>query len=120
MSKNEQLVPILAELLNKNIDIQGALVATSDGIAISSLNLNEKSNRLAAMASACLGLGKQVISTVNSGVMNEITVSGNRGQVFVYSISTKAVLVVVTKETPNVAMVNWESHKTVSHLSEYV
>lgn len=116
MKSKEEAKVILGDLLQRSPDVKSALIATSDGITITSINLDDKSNRLAAMAAASLGLGKQVISTVFKGELNEITVSGNNGKVFVYSISTTAVMVVVTKELPNVAMVNWEAQKTISQL----
>ena len=107
---------VLDDLLTRNNDIQSAVIATSDGITITKVNSDDKANRLAAMAAASLGLGKQVISTVCSGDLNEIMIAGNQGQVFIYSISTKAVLVLVTKKLPNVGMVNWEAHKAISQL----
>lgn len=113
----EESKQILGELLERNNDIRSAVVATSDGIAVTQVNITDKSNRLAAMSAASLGLGKQVIATVCNGDLNEIMITGNLGQVFIYSISNKAVLVLVTKELPNVAMVNWEAHKAVSQLS---
>lgn len=106
----------LENLLTSNKDIQGALVATADGIALASVQLSTASNRLAAMASASIGLGKQLIATICNGNLNEIKVSGDNGQVFIYSVTNKAVLVVITREEPNVAMVNWESQKTVKEL----
>ena len=107
---------ILDDLVERSSDIQSAVIATADGIPITKVNSNDTSNRLAAMAAASLGLGKQVISTVCDGELNEIMIAGNEGQVFIYSISNKAVLVLVTKKLPNVAMVNWEAHKAVAQL----
>lgn len=112
--------PILGELLNRNSDVQGALVATADGISIANVQMSNVSNRLAAMASASLGLGRQLIATICNGSLSEIKVSGDKGQVFIYSITNKAVLVVVTKDEPNVAMVNWESQKTVKQLAAII
>lgn len=107
----------LEDLLERNTDIKSAVISTSDGIIVLGVNMNDKSNRLGAMAAASLGLGKQVITTVCDGSLNEIMITGNKGQVFIYSISNKAVLVLTTKELPNVAMVNWEAHKTINQLS---
>ena len=116
VSKNN-FNPVLEDLLAQNSDIQSALVGTLDGIALASVQLSNISGRLAAMSSAALGLGRQLITTICNGNLNEIKVSGDKGQVFIYSITNKAVLVVVTKNEPNVAMVNWESQKTVKQLA---
>ncbi|MEZ5425716.1 MAG: roadblock/LC7 domain-containing protein [Pyrinomonadaceae bacterium] len=118
MEVKEQLNNTLAELLGRNSDIQSVVMATSDGITLTSVNLNDKSNRLAAMAAAALGLGNQVIATCQKGELEEILISGNKGKIFVYSISNNAVMVIVTKENPNVAMVNWEAKKTISQILE--
>lgn len=116
VSKEESKL-VLDNLLERNGDVQSAVIATSDGIVVLGANTNDKSNRLAAMSAASLGLGKQVISTVCNGELNEIMITGNRGQVFIYSITNRAVLVLTTKEQPNVAMVNWEAHKAISQLA---
>lgn len=116
INKEESKV-FLENLLERNTDIKSAVISTSDGIIVLGVNMNDKSNRLGAMAAASLGLGKQVITTVCDGSLNEIMITGNKGQVFIYSISNKAVLVLTTKEQPNVAMVNWEAHKTINQLS---
>lgn len=113
----EESKEALENLLERNTDIKSAVISTSDGIIVLGVNMNDKSNRLGAMAAASLGLGKQVITTVCDGSLNEIMITGNKGQVFIYSISNKAVLVLTTKEVPNVAMVNWEAHKTINQLS---
>ena len=120
MTTTNSLKTILEDLLNRNSDVMSALVATVDGISLADAKMQNISGRLAAMASASLGLGRQLIATVCSGTMKEIKVSGDKGQVFIYSITNKAVLVVVTKEEPNVAMVNWEAQKTVKHLTELI
>lgn len=107
----------LEDLLRRNSDIKSALIASSDGITVTSINLDEKSSRVAAMAAASLGLGKQVIATLFGGELNDLMVSGKNGHVFMYSISHNAVMIIVTKELPNIAMVNWEAQKTITQLS---
>src|SRR5436305_1781213 len=89
MPANNNVNLVLEELLTKNSDIQSALIATSDGIALAGVNLSNTSNRLAAMASASLGLGRQLIATVCNGALNEINVTGDKGQVFIYSITNR-------------------------------
>lgn len=116
MELKEKVKSILLDLAERNKDVQSALMATSDGIIITSINLNDKSNRLAAMAAAALGLGTQVVTTAQKGALEEIMISGKDGKLFIYSIASNAVMVIVTKELPNVAMINWEAKKTISEI----
>lgn len=106
----------LKELPAKLADVRSALIATLDGITIASIAVDEKTNQLAAMTAAALGLGKRMIETISAGALGEISITGSGGSVFVYSLGTKAVLVVVTKPLPNVALVNWESKKLIAQL----
>lgn len=94
-------------------DIQGALIATLDGITVVKSTTDERSSQLAAMTAAALGLGKRLIETANGGNLEEISFKGETGSVFIYALEKKAVLVVVTKRNPNVALVNWESKKLI-------
>lgn len=107
----------LSDLLYRNSDIKGALIATSDGIVFTQVNLADTAGRLGAMAAAALGLGKQLITTTKSGDLDEITVSGGEGLIFIYSISHTAVMITVTKAKPNVAMAHWEAKKTISQFT---
>lgn len=117
---NTKFEPILTNLLSRNAEIIGAGVASVDGIIISSVNLENNGTRLAAMAAASLGLGKQVVATVRAGTLSEVMISGDKGKVFIYAIGLKAVLVVAVREQPNVALINWEARKTVEELSHQV
>lgn len=106
----------LMELRTLLPDIRSVLIATVDGILIAGATLDDKSNQLAAMTAAALGLGKRMIETAGAGNPNQISFSGSNGSVFVYALGVKAVLVVVTKAMPNIALVNWETQKVITRL----
>ena len=116
MKQKEEAKAMLEDLVGRSNDIKSVIVATSDGITITGVNLSDAANRLSAMAAAALGLGKQLVNTAFSGELKEFMITGVKGQVFIYSISSASLLVVITKELPNVAMINWESQKTISQL----
>lgn len=118
MTEKTNIELYLEELPAKLSDVRSVLIATIDGITIASATADEKSNQLAAMTAAALGLGKRMVDTVNAGSLDEISVVGSEGSVYVYSLGAKAVLVVLTKKAPNVAMVNWEARKLIEKLGE--
>lgn len=109
---------LLSRLQTNLSDLRGALVTTLDGIAVAALNIDRKSNQLAAMTATSLGLSQRIIDTIEGAGLSEISIASAKGNVFVYSVGTKAALVIVTKETPNVALINWESRKIAEALAE--
>lgn len=118
MTDNSSTEQLLLKLQTKLGDVRGALLATLDGIAIANAQVHKEPNQLAAMTAASLGLGQRMIETINGQGLSEISVTGNKGSVFVYSVGTKAALIVVTKESPNIALVNWEARKLIEELAE--
>lgn len=117
MTDKFQTEQLLAELPAKLADVRGAVLATLDGITVASAYSGSKSNQLAAMTAASLGLGKRMIETIDAGNLAEISVAGDNGSVFVYAVGARAVLVVVAKQSPNVAMINWEARKIIEQLA---
>lgn len=113
----EQGKQYLEELLGRNLEISGALIATADGIVFSQVNLMETAARLGAMAAAALGLGKQMVATSSSGELEEMTVAGANGYIFIYSISTTAVMITTSKPNANIAMAHWEARKTIAQFA---
>lgn len=109
-SKPERLNAILQNLRSSLPELRGAIVATTDGLPIAqNFSDNTDANRVAAMAATALGLGKRINDTLSTGQLNEMSVSGLGGQVFIYSVGAKGVLAVVAPAETNLGLLHMEA-----------
>jgi uncharacterized protein len=119
MNKQETLMHTLEALRRAIPELRGALVATSDGLAIAHvLGNNEDPNRVAAMAATALGLGKRISDTLNAGTLTETSVTGTTAQVYLYAAGTKGVLAVVAPAGANVGMIHLEARDAARVIAE--
>jgi predicted regulator of Ras-like GTPase activity (Roadblock/LC7/MglB family) len=116
MSINEQLNKILGDLRSSIPEIKGAVVASSDGMAIASNLSSSDPNRMAAMVATALGLAKRICETMSCGVLTETSVVGNQGLVFVYAAGSKGVLSVMAAANANVGLINLECRAAASNI----
>jgi predicted regulator of Ras-like GTPase activity (Roadblock/LC7/MglB family) len=76
-------------------------------------------NRIAAMVATTLGLGKRICESIGGGAFTETSVSGNIGQVFVYSLArslctragARGVLAVLAGPGANVGLIHLEARE---------
>jgi uncharacterized protein len=119
LGKQEVLQQTLANLRGAIPELRGALVASSDGLPMAqNLSGSEDPNRVAAMAATALGLGKRISDTLNAGGLQETSVSGSNGQVYLYSAGAKGVLVVVAPANANVGLIHLESRDAARRISD--
>ncbi len=118
MSKQQELSSVLNNLRNAVPDIKGALIASSDGLAVAhSFSSGEDVNRIAAMAAAALGLGKRITTTLSAGTLSKTQVSGTNAQIFLYSIGDKGVLALITSGDANVGLINLEATDAANNIA---
>ncbi len=117
MSKQEQLQGIIDEVRGAIPEIKGALIASSDGLAIVHSLASGDPNRVAAMAATALGLGKRITSTLGVGTLTETTVAGNDGQVFLFSAG-EGVLSIIAGSGANVGLINLEARDAASRIAD--
>ena len=107
MARNTELEGVLQGLRSAIPEIQGALVASIDGLVIAS-NMQGDANRMAAMIATALGLGMRICDTFSAGDLSETSVTGVSGQVYVYSTGPKGVLAVAAVTGANVGLIHLE------------
>lgn len=117
MALSEQVQTVLGELRSAIPEIKGALIASSDGLAIAHDVSTGDPNRMAAMVATALGLGRRIAETFGAGTMSETSVAGDTGQVFVYSAGTKGVLAVVAPAQANVGMIHIEARSAAQKIA---
>ncbi|MCL6525434.1 MAG: roadblock/LC7 domain-containing protein [Thermaceae bacterium] len=113
MSKQETLYQAINQLRASIPELRGAIVASSDGLAIAhSLSNGEDPNRVAAMAATALGLGKRISESLNAGSLTETSVSGTNAQIYLYAAGQKGVLAVVAPAGANIGLIHMEARET--------
>lgn len=116
MRSFSQLEEILASFTPKLEDVSGAMIVTLDGRILVNAEVTTKPSQVAAMTSSSLALATRICETINAGQLNEVTVSGSDGSILLYAVGQKAVLVVITKKSPNIALINWEARKVICEM----
>jgi predicted regulator of Ras-like GTPase activity (Roadblock/LC7/MglB family) len=110
MSREEALKSVVNSLRSAVPDIQGVLVASTDGLPIiHSVSNGSDPNRVAAMAATALGVGKRISESLSAGAFAETMVRGIAGQVFIYAAGPRAVLTVIAGQDGNVGLIQMES-----------
>lgn len=118
MSKQEELQSIIDQLRNAVPEIRGAIIASTDGLAIAQSLSSGDPNRVAAMAATALGLGKRITNTLNAGTLSETTVTGSEGQIFLYAAGSKGVLALITSREANVGLINLEARDAAQRVTD--
>ena len=86
MSRQENLQKAVNDLKSAVPDLEGILLASSDGLPIAySLGANLDPNRIAAMAATALGLGKRITQSLNHGTLSEASITGGKWQKFFFN-----------------------------------
>ena len=117
MNINEQLQSILGEVRSSIPEIRGALVASTDGLAIAHNVSTGDPARLAAMVSTALGLGKRICDTFGGGSLNETSITGDAGQVYVYAAGSQGVLAVMSSPGANVGLIHIECRSAANRVA---
>lgn len=118
MSKQEQLQDSIESLRSALPEVNGALVATTDGLPmVQSLPGSADASRAAAMAASALSLGKRISTTLEIGNLRETTVRGSDGQLFLYSCGMTGVLAVLVPEEANVGLIHLEARNAAQDIA---
>lgn len=89
---------ILQELV-KSVGLEGAVLASADGIPIASaLRRGIEEDRIAVISAAALTLGLKIAEEINKGVLEQIIVRSDNGLALINGIGDKAVLTAVADE----------------------
>lgn len=119
MALNDELNKTLNDLRSSIPEIRGVLVASTDGMVVASNVSGGDTNRMAAMVATALGLGKKICETFGGGDLNETSVTGINGQVYIYSAGPKGVLASIVAAGANVGLLHLECRdkaKTISQI----
>ncbi|GEM45441.1 roadblock/LC7 domain-containing protein [Deinococcus cellulosilyticus] len=118
MSKQEQLQHIIDHLRSAIPELQGVMVASTDGLPIAYSMAGTDPTRVAAMAATALGLGKRISETLNAGTLSETSVTGSSAQILIYAAGTKGVLAVVAPSWSSVGLIHLEARDATRKIAE--
>ncbi|HUQ90676.1 MAG TPA: roadblock/LC7 domain-containing protein [Bryobacteraceae bacterium] len=102
-------------------ELKGVLLASMEGKPLAhSLSQEVDPYRIAAMAAAASSLGRRVSDSLSVGTLNEISLSGSEGQVFLYNAGGKAVLAVIGPTGANTGLIHLEARWAAREIGERV
>jgi predicted regulator of Ras-like GTPase activity (Roadblock/LC7/MglB family) len=118
MSRQESLQKLLEGLRSAIPDLRGALVASTDGLAmVHSLPAGVDPGRIAAMAATALGLGKRISDTMGIGILQEANFNANEGQMFIYTAGGQGVLALIAPSNANVGLIHFEARDVARQIA---
>ena len=119
MSKQEVLANEIENLCSAIPELDGVLLASVDGLPIAhSLDNAADPSRIAAMAVAAANLGARVSNALETGAIAEVNIRASEGNLFVYSVSDKAVLAVLGPSHSNAGLIHLEARNTAQDLAK--
>jgi uncharacterized protein len=117
VSKQEQLQHVLDELQEEVSDVQGAMLASRDGLPIVSTMDPVDASRVAAMAATVLALGARVVETTGLGTFDEAVIQSDNGTFVVYDAGDLAALAVMAQARANLGLVHIEARRAAEVLA---
>ncbi len=120
MSKQEQFADIIRGLRENVPDITGVMVASVDGLAISTDFGEEEAARIAAMGAAAIGLGNRITKTTELGDMVDMMIEGNNETLVIYMAGPGAILALRSPRRANLGLIRLEGPKAAKTVAELV
>jgi uncharacterized protein len=112
----------LQGLRSRRDDIEGSLVATTDGLVIAhDLGASEtygiEPEGVAALAAVNLGLSQRIADTASHGDLQETVIRGSFGQVVTYAVGDRALLTLLVRSTGELGALHVEAREVASRIS---
>lgn len=112
------VLDILSELLSRSSDIEAAAVVSADGNPIATLlPPSVRHDRIGAMFAALYSLGERTVSELGRGELTQIFIEGRQGYVFVLSVGSENILVLMVRKGSKLGVVLSEVRNTVRKMS---
>ena len=118
MSIEDEVAGVLTELCTATGGVDGAIVATSDGLLVAHVLADAEQSQTAALISAVVGLAKHAVELTGRGELREAAIRGTSGHVLVFAVGDTAVLAVMTGLEVNLALVQLRTRPVVRRLAD--
>lgn len=114
----EDLQKILDDLNRACKDIQLSMVATRDGLTMTSLGSVLDPDRVGAMCSELLTVCEKTAIELQRGTLEEMLVKGSDGCLVLMSAGEQAVLAIMTREDANLGLVFLEGERAITSIKK--
>ncbi len=118
VSIQTELSRVVSELRRSIPELNGAMVASVDGLSVAHDFPEADAERMAAMASTALGLGQRISDRTSLGEMQETVVRGDHGYLVVYAAGEQAVLVLAGPFNANLGLMRIEARAASTEISK--
>ncbi|MGV6818591.1 MAG: roadblock/LC7 domain-containing protein [Thiotrichales bacterium] len=117
MSKNDEFKKIQSELRENVPDISGVMIASNEGLSISTDFPEDDAVRVAAVSAAASGLGTRISTNAALGEPEEIMVKGKEGLMLIYLAGEKGVLSIRASARGNLGLVRLEASSAAKEVT---
>lgn len=117
MSKQHDLGGVLDAFCRCVDGVNGAVLATRDGLTVASTFPSDRSSRVAAMAATVQALAEQTVPPGEASSAGHTVVRGRDGCLVVHPAGDLAVLAVQTASRPNIGLVQVQAPEAAGELA---
>jgi predicted regulator of Ras-like GTPase activity (Roadblock/LC7/MglB family) len=108
----------LQNFVSSSAEVQGAILASPDGLALASvLPVGMDEERTAAMSASMLSLGERIGRELARGIVDRIVVEGEKGYGVLVACGTEAVLLVLASAAVKQGILFLEIKRIVSRIA---
>lgn len=109
MSRHDQINFILQNLVGRSMDLEGALLVTTDGLPLASaLPQGTDEDRVSAMGAAALSMGARTVGELRRGNLEQVLVKGDSGYVVLIQAGQETVLAAISSSEAKLGMILFE------------
>lgn len=118
MSKQDDFIATIQELRENVPDITGVMVASIDGLVISTDFPEAEAARVAAMGASAIGLGNRITKTTELGPMYDMMIEGANEILIIYMAGTGAILAIRAPRRSNLGLIRLEGPKAAEMVAK--
>lgn len=117
MRVEDQVLTELTSLCEAVAGVEGAVVATSDGLLVAHVLAEPEQSQVAALISTVAAVARQAALLTGRGELTEAAIRGENGCLSVYAVGDSAVLAVLGGPDLNVALLQLRTRPVVARLT---
>ena len=117
MRVEEQVLVELTDLCGAVAGVEGAVVATSDGLLVAHVLPEQEQSQVAALISTVTAVARQAVLLTGRGELQEAAIRGEDGYLAVYAVGDSAVLAVLGRPDLNIALLQLRTRPVVTRLA---
>ena len=114
----DPLTDVLTALRETVMGMSESVVSTADGLLVAADADTSHPESVAALAAACLGLGRRMAQQAGSGPLREVVTRCAGGHIVVFAIGDRALLTVIGDEGLDTATLQREAPAAIEQLGK--